>query len=282
MIVQLVVAGLAVVAPIQQTDTIIPVRSESRLYVENFRGSVTIRAWNRDEMRIVADHSSRAFVEITGSSSTVRLRGKTTRGALPVVDYELTVPQGVHVDVGGTFTDVEVEGVDGEVRATTVHGDVRVVGVRGLVTLESVQGDLHVSRVQGRLDAESTNGTITIEDASGPIHAATVNGAIHLDRIESNDVDVSTTNGPIRYDGTVDDDGRYVFTNHNGNLDITIPDGVNATVRVSTFHGEFEPAFPVTLDGVGGVGRSFSFTIGGGDARMELESFGGKIRLRRR
>jgi hypothetical protein len=48
-------------------------------------------------------------------------------------------------------------------------------------------------------------------------------------------------------------------------------------VSVSTFQGDFESAFPVTL--TEHRGKRFDFTLGGGSARLDLESFGGTIRL---
>jgi hypothetical protein len=51
------------------------------------------------------------------------------------------------------------------------------------------------------------------------------------------------------------------------------------TITVATFNGDFESDFPVTI--MGTRDKRFSFTIGDGSARLELETFGGSIRLRR-
>jgi hypothetical protein len=49
-------------------------------------------------------------------------------------------------------------------------------------------------------------------------------------------------------------------------------------VTVSTWSGEFESATPVTISG-SQEGNRFSFTVGTGSARLELEAFDGLIRL---
>ena len=59
-----------------------------------------------------------------------------------------------------------------------------------------------------------------------------------------------------------------------------MPANANATVSVNTFNGSFESDYPVTLTGKN-QRRKFSFTIGNGSARVDLESFGGDIRLAR-
>ena len=45
----------------------------------------------------------------------------------------------------------------------------------------------------------------------------------------------------------------------------------------TSFQGDFESAFPVTI--TERHGKRFEFTLGNGSARVELESFSGTIRL---
>src|SRR5438105_4914039 len=52
----------------------------------------------------------------------------------------------------------------------------------------------------------------------------------------------------------------------------------NISISVSTFDGDFSACYPVQLVGPKTKHR-FSFTIGSGSARLELESFNGDIRL---
>ena len=72
--------------------------------------------------------------------------------------------------------------------------------------------------------------------------------------------------------------GRYALSTHNGDVTVTVAEGTSASVSVSTFNGEFESAFPVTLTETR-KGKRFNFTIGGGSAQVTLESFQGTIQL---
>ena len=56
---------------------------------------------------------------------------------------------------------------------------------------------------------------------------------------------------------------------------------MGASVSLSTFNGDFDFDFPVTLTETRGGDKRFGFTLGTGSARIELSSFGGTIRLRR-
>ena len=62
-------------------------------------------------------------------------------------------------------------------------------------------------------------------------------------------------------------------------MTLRVSDRISATVSVSTFSGEFESDFPVQLTGT--KKRRFTFTLGGGSARVDLESFDGTTALRR-
>jgi DUF4097 and DUF4098 domain-containing protein YvlB len=92
-------------------------------------------------------------------------------------------------------------------------------------------------------------------------------------------VTATTVNGSVSYDGAIQDGGQYTMTTHNGDVAVSIAEGVNATVDVSTYNGEFETAFPVQLSHTSR--NRFTFVLGSGSARLTLESFQGTIRLHR-
>ena len=117
----------------------------------------------------------------------------------------------------------------------------------------------------------------SVSEVSGDLTAETVNGDITLTQIESANAEANTVNGDITYDGTIKDGGRYRFGTHDGDLRVSVPEKANVSVSVSTFNGEFNACFPVQLTGK--TRHRFSFTIGSGSARLELESFGGNIKI---
>jgi hypothetical protein len=93
-------------------------------------------------------------------------------------------------------------------------------------------------------------------------------------------VDAATVNGRIVYDGTIRDGGDYAITTHNGGIWVVVPAKAGVTVSVSTFNGELDSTLPITMSGTGNK-RRYNFVFGNGKARLDLESFGGDIYLRR-
>lgn len=270
-------ATLAALGIAQQTDTTFPVRAGARLEVSNFGGEIDIKTWNKSAVRISATHSNRERVSIDVTDQYVRVKSEGRRGPSQLVDYDITVPTAMPLALTGVYTDITVDGSQGEVTAETVEGSVKVTGGAGNVSLKSVQGDVTLEKAKGRISLSSVNEAITATAVSGDISAETVNGDIALTQIESANTDATTVNGDITYDGTIQDGGRYRFSTHDGDLRVAVPEKASVSVSVATFDGDFSACFPVQLNQK--TKHRFNFTIGSGSARIELESFNGDIRL---
>lgn len=271
--------AVASLALAQDTDTTFAVRQGQRLEVSDFGGEVIIKVWRQNSVRVRARHSSRERVLISTDGATVSINGSSRHGPA-MVDYQILAPAWMPLSVSGTpSAAVTIEGTDAEVTVETVEGSVRVVGGRGNISLHSVEGEVSLEGASGHIELNSVDGSIELKESSGDILAETVDGAITLLDIESADVDASTVDGSIEYDGTVKDGGRYRFQSHDGDVTVSVPERANVTVSVATFSGSFDSSFPVTLKDK--TRHRFNFTLGSGSARLELESFDGSIRLRR-
>ncbi|HTH64432.1 MAG TPA: DUF4097 family beta strand repeat-containing protein [Gemmatimonadales bacterium] len=270
------VAGLTM-APPQDTDTSFAVRQGQRLELTDFGGQVTIKAWRQNSVRVKASHSSRDRISVSIDGSTVSINASSRHGPA-TVDYDLLVPAWMPLSVSGTpSAEVTIEGTDAEVNVETVEGSVRVIGGSGNVSLRSVEGEVSVEGARGHIELNSVDGSIEVRDCSGDISAETVDGEITLSGIESANVDASSVDGSIQYDGTIRDNGRYHFESHDGDVSVSVPERANVSVSVATFSGDFDACFPLLLKDK--TKHRFTFTLGTGSARLELESFDGSIKL---
>ena len=226
-------------------------------------------------------HSDREVVEIKPGDQVLTIRGRSARGGPPrSLDYTITVPSWMAITVAGTYADVTMEGVGGDVTVDTTRGDITVRGGNGFVSLKSVQGAITLEKARGRVEARSINESIHLADITGDLSAETTNGSIILDRIDSANVDLYTVNGNISYDGPIKEKGAYRLTTHNGMIAMAVPEKVNATLMVRTYGG-FRSTFPVKTGDDQERRKRFTLTLGNGSAHVELESFGGTIALRR-
>ena len=267
---------------ITSTDQTVQVSKGTKLDVNNFAGDVIVKVWDRDAVRVEVTHSDRESVDIKQADQVVTVRSRSARGGPPrSLDYAITVPAWMAISVSGNYADVTMEGVGGDVSVETTRGDINVRGGSGFVSLKSVQGEVMLEKAKGRIEVRAVNEGIRLADISGDLSAESTNGSIFLDRIDSGNVDLYTVNGDVSYDGPIKEKGLYRLTTHNGLIAMAIPERVNATLMVRTYNGSFRSSFPVGGGDTGERRKRFTVSLGNGSARVELESFGGTIALRR-
>jgi hypothetical protein len=212
-------------------------------------------------------------------------RTSNSRGPGGLVDYQITVPRWMPVNLSGTYLDATIEGTTAEVTVETVHGNARVTGGNGAVSLRSVEGVITVDKASGRVQATTVNEGIRITNVSGEITAETTNGDIFIDNATTSNLEAFTVNGEVTFNGTIRDNGAYRLGTHNGDIRVGLGGANNATVFVRTFQGDFTADFPVQLpegQNARSGSKRFNFTLGSGSARIELQSFGGDIVLGRK
>ena len=268
-----------------QSDQTVDVAKGTRLVLSNQAGEVSVRAWDRDAVRVQANHSSRERIDVQTADNTVRVRARTTtgsRGPAGLIDFVITVPRWMPVNLSGTYLAADIQGTSAEVNVETVGGDITLEGGSGAVTLRSIEGEIRVENSSGKVQASTVNDSITITGVSGDVVTETVNGDVVVSNSKASSLEVSTVNGDVRFEGPTADRGTYRVTTHNGDIRVSLGAQANATVFVRTFGGDFSSDFPVTLpDGMGNRdgNKRFNFTLGAGSARVELQSFRGDIHV---
>lgn len=273
--------ALAALALVQRTDTVFAVDGADRLAVEAPGGSITVTAWNRPEVRIQASHSSRTAIEIRRRGSTIDVDAEARVGPATIVDYTISVPAGMDLDLEGWATRITVEGAEGEVQAETHQGDIRIVGGRGNVEVSSLTGSVVVERAQGRVQLDLTGGDGRVVDTQGEIYAENVGGSLFFENVRARAVEAGTVGGRIVYDGTLQSGGHYFFGSHGGSITIQMAPGSGATFHVATIHGSITADVPGAPEGFE-KGTRHTFRTGDGGATVEAETFGGRITVTRR
>ncbi|HKU60978.1 MAG TPA: DUF4097 family beta strand repeat-containing protein [Gemmatimonadales bacterium] len=270
--------ALAALTLIQQIDSTVSVEKGQRLEVDLYAGDVDVKTWPKNAVRVVADPDGRGRVEIERSATALSVRTTGRRGPPSSTDIELTVPAWMALDISAVYSDITITGARGQITAETVQGDVSAEGGEGLVSVKSVQGSVSVTGAKGRIEANSVNADVEVHRSAGEISTETVNGSVDLEGSDATTLTATSVNGDLSYDGPVHAGGRYSLSTHNGDITLAMAENASASVAVSTFNGEFESDFPVTLTETR-KGKRFNFTIGAGSAQVTLESFQGTISL---
>ena len=304
MFLEALTAGLAAAGavtatdPVQDTDTTFAAQGASRLDVENHGGEIVVEAWDRDEIRVRAEHSRRRHVEIRRSGETVYVEA-AGNGFSGVADYHIQVPARFDVSVEGWQTTITVEGTTGRidaetftgsvsvtggrdrVSASTVAGSLSIAGARGDVNAESVSGTIRIADAEGWINAETMSGTIRVSDSRGSVVAETVAGTVVLEGVAATSVEATTVGGSIEFKGETTPDGDYYFNTHGGRILLELPSSTDAELEVYTASGRVRVDHPAAAAQEGRSRRYRStYTLGAGGALIEVETYSGTIVVR--
>jgi len=277
-----VTGALVALSMVQQTDTVIPLGDAMVLEVSAPAGSITVTGWDRSEIRIEAEHSTRTFVEVrrTRDGRRINVEADSRRGPATIVDYVLHVPRSLALELDAMTADILVEGVTGNVEAEVTRGDVTVRG-GAAVKVSSTTGKILVDGARGGVDAETAADEIRLVNVSGDVQAESAGGDIILVNSTAGSVDVGTIGGRVHYDGTLRKDGTYFLGTHGGNITLVVPQGAAASFHLATVHGVVVNALEGSAQRLEG-GKRHTIDVGGGGALVEAETFGGRISLVRR
>ena len=265
---------------LQGQDTTLTVARGDRLRVGVHAGSITVNAWDRNAVRIQADDDDdNTRVDISRTSGMVSVSARGRFGEPVEVSFTIMAPAWMPLSLSSVEGDIQVRGTTAAVNAETVNGSVDVSGGTGNVSLSSVDGSVTLTRASGTISVTSVNDDVTIRQASGIITASTVNGDVTLTGVTSEAVSAESMNGDVQFGGPIRNGGRYQLNTHNGDVIVGVQQGANATVSVNTFNGDFSTDSPVEVRTRQRKGGNFTFTLGDGSARLELESFQGSIQL---
>lgn len=261
-------------------DTVVAMRPGDRVVLQNLVGRISVGAWERDEMEVRSE-SDGSSLTVRRSGSTVIVAPDDRKSRRRSVEASIRVPVSVDLEVGGRSLDLVVEGIGGRIDVDNVSGDIWIEDAGGPVTVRTIEGEIDVIGARAGVSASSQSDDVTVRDVQGPVDVHSGDGDLELMDIRSRSVRAETQDGDIDFSGVIEDDGDYGFFVHDGDATVSIPRTTNARVEVSTFDGEFESDFRITIQRFTG-GREFDFTIGEPRARIEIQVFDGEIRLEER
>jgi DUF4097 and DUF4098 domain-containing protein YvlB len=263
-----------------QTDTTVSVSQGTRLKVENQGGDIVVKTWDKNQVRVQASHSRRTHVSINLGGAVLSLEAEADHGPANMVDYELTVPVWMPLDLEGMYATVNIKGTRAPIAVETLDGDITVEGGAETVKLTSIQGRITVTGARGRIELNTVSDDIEAAELQGDIVAETVSGSITVARSDAKSVEIQTVSGELVYDGKILDGGHYSLLTHSGTIAMAMPEGANATIATAIGSGEVRASFPLPASERPSRRRQ-TFRLGTGSANVELESFSGTISLLR-
>ena len=224
-----------------------PLSANGKVSVSNVNGSITIEAWDRNEVKlevtkiadsketldgveIKIDSRADAFNVETDYGSWNRWGNKNWKNSRKLeIEFRLSVPRAAVLD--------EIE---------TVNGSVEVSNFTNYTEISAVNGSVKATNLRGTAKLSTVNGT-TFAD---------------FERLQSGDkIDLSTVNGEVR---------------------LTIPSDANATVKADTVNGSIKNDFGLPVRTGKYVGKDLYGKIGSGETNIKLNSVNGGLSVLRK
>ncbi len=224
-------SGLETARATRTVDEIRAAAADGLVDVSTIAGSVTVRGWDRAEVKVTGtlDPDVVALdIGRDGTTTTIDVRGpgpgEKSRNIKLGSILEISVPAGSSVKVSTLGATVEVVGVAGVRDVRTVGGSITVKGGAGPVMASTLGGAIAVDAPSTRVGFSTAAGEVVITGADGEIAGRTMSGDIHIGSARIADGDVSSMSGSITIDAEIAKNGRLkAVAELGGRIDLAVP-----------------------------------------------------------
>ena len=288
-------------------------QAKGDVVIEVESGRVEIKTWNKNEVKVageldddaegykfVADGDRVIFkVEMPERRWNSGWNSSNDKGSV----LEFYIPNGSELKFEGVNVNVAVADVEGGSRINTVNGDVDAENLSSRVKLETVNGDIkgvnlsgkvYLHTVNGEVDDTNSQGEVTIETVNGDITSVTmatevnmdnVNGDLKVVTVNANEVEINTVNGDLDIELSMSEKGKFSFSSVGGDADIVFVGDVSADFDIEAHAGGDIDNYLSSHkpeEAKYGPSEWLKFTLGNGDADVEVDTVNGDIALKKK
>lgn len=275
--------------PIDETR---PLDARGSVHIENLKGRIEVKPWNRNEVRVtgsLGDGVERLIVDGGGASLRIEAkyperswgRGNSRSGPTTLI---LQVPLQASLDIESVSAQVHVEGVaPQELEIESVSGDVVFAGAPGSAQIETVSGSQTLTiNSAGDVSTDSVSGEIALRGRmNGRVDVETVSGSVQMDsRGEAlRGFSAQSVSGDITARIGLARGGEVRGETVSGDIDLHLPRALSARVEADSFSGTLRaPRAKVDKEEFG-PGSSLRTRYGNGAGEIRVETFSGDFTL---
>ena len=286
----LLLSAVAMAAtPIDQTR---PLDPTGRIDIENLKGRIQVRAWERPEVKIsgtLGDGVEKLIVEGDRQKLVVKVQypknsgwGGTKSGP---TDLVLTVPVRAELQIDSVSADVDVSGVaPAKLSIDSVSGDVAVAGAAPReIDVETVSGNVRMTVNSNDVEVQSVSGNLTLRGRmAGDVKTETVSGDIDVvvNGESVHELTANTVSGDADIRTALASGGEIKLESVSGDLLLVMPKDLSAQVNGKSFSGDLKAPGATINRPKHGPGASFSTRYGSGDGEINIETFSGSAEVR--
>jgi DUF4097 and DUF4098 domain-containing protein YvlB len=241
--------------------------------IHNPNGTVTVRAWTKSEVMVVANRATESVAvdaEQTGNRVDILTRPVSETSAPEDLrtDFEISVPEDAELQIHDDSGGVNVSNVLGDMNVETIAAGVDLEDAAGYLTVKTVGGSFQCVRCAGRLEVSSISGNFRFID------------------VRSYYVRAQTSTGNILFNGEFLPNATYRLKNYSGVIEVRFSPGdsfdLSATSLKGRVHNEARLNPPSHHHFLPRFGNALFGTLNSGRASVQLSSFDGTINVLKR
>jgi len=204
----------------------------------------------------------------------------------PTVDFELTVPRQINLNLSSDEGDVTVAAITGDVEIEVDEGDISINEIHfnelSLVTDEGDIEGFNLKNPDGRLSIEVDEGDVNLEDVNvRRLRIECDEGNITINKLASHSCNISIDEGDVELEISLLNNDRYDINSDEGNVSFYLPQTPDARFDLETLDGAIRSDFEVRI-----IKREDGYrcrtTLGDGKALIKTYTDEGIIYLRQR
>jgi DUF4097 and DUF4098 domain-containing protein YvlB len=238
-----------------------------------------------------------------GGSSNKRIKVTGRGSGLEIwADVTVRVPAGSSVEILHGVGDITAQGVDADIELDSSSGSVTIGNINGRLGVDVGSGAVVAENVRGdKILIDTGSGSVELNDCAGKdVTVDTGSGRVQIDNVEADKLSVDTGSGSVKLKRVAAESvsvdtgsgavtleldrmgtGRFEIDTGSGGVDLRLPPDASAEIRAETGSGGID----LDLDGSGAEVHhieedSVSISVGGGEARVNLDTGSGSIRVR--
>ena len=274
------------------------VGATGKLEIDSDVGSISIKSHEANKVEIRVERLGRDSqdlkLDFAQDGSTVRVTGdlpERGRGHHNLdVRFEVSTPRGFDVDLRTAGGSIDIDDLDGEVRAQTAGGSLSLGRMGGPVWARTAGGSIDMRDSRGDADLSTAGGSIDIGDVAGQVRAKTAGGSIRVGHVDGT-VDAHTSGGSVHVEEAVgavrastsggsvsayisqQPQGDSELETSGGRITVYLADGIALDVEADGGDGGVESDFPI--GGKTSAEHSLRGALNGGGPRLLLSSTSG-------
>ena len=247
-----------------------PTATETDIEISHAHGNVTVKGWDREEVKLEGKKIVKAKDEETAQRYAEQMKveiisedGKIiVRAIRPepdrsweitqrTINYELYAPTRLNVSLKNAHGNVLIESFMGKCDSNSRHGNLQVAQIGKDIAIQHEHGNVEVSQIGGSASVSKRHGNLKIESVRGELELSHSHGHAELAMIGAravltkrhgnlNAVDVG---GPLKLDYEHGNarlkriEGDVEIKKRHGHLDM---ETINGNFSISTEHGHLD------------------------------------------